>query len=90
MCWVIDNEKSAIMKNKKRVVKVSKIVTVVSLLLFSVMSQAYAKEELGVGVTCLFSDVPVDLFAEIAPVLDVTPDVKLDINGAIGFCYYFR
>lgn len=76
------------MNNKEGVVKVSKIVTVVSLLLFSVMSTAYAREELGVGVTYLFSDVPVDLFAEIAPVLDVRPDVNLDINGAIGFHYY--
>lgn len=76
------------LNNKKNVVKVSKIVTVVSLLLFSVMPRAYAREELGVGVTCLFSDVPVDLFAEIAPVLDVTPDVHLNVNGAIGIHYY--
>ncbi|ACF42564.1 hypothetical protein Ppha_0227 [Pelodictyon phaeoclathratiforme BU-1] len=54
------------------------------------MPRAYAREELGVGVTCLFSDVPVDLFAEIAPVLDVTPDVHLNVNGAIGIHYYLH
>lgn len=76
------------MDNKKSVVKVSKIGTVFSRLLFSVMPEAYVRE-VGVGVTCLFSDVPVDLFAEIAPVLDVKPNVHLDIYGTIEFYYYF-
>lgn len=42
------------------------------------------------GITYLFSDAPLDFFAEIAPVLDLTPDVDLDLNGAIGLRYYFR
>jgi hypothetical protein len=42
------------------------------------------------GITYLFSDVPMDLFAEIAPVLDVTPDLNLDLSGAIGLRYYFH
>ena len=41
------------------------------------------------GVTYLFDDVPFDLFFEIVPVLDLSPDVDLDINAAIGFRYYF-
>ncbi len=43
-----------------------------------------------IGVSYMFPDVPVDLFAEIAPVLDVTPDVDLDLSGAIGIRYYFH
>jgi len=43
-----------------------------------------------IGVTYMFRDVPVDLFAEIAPVLDITPDVDLDLNGAVGIRYYFH
>ena len=42
------------------------------------------------GVTYNFSDVPVDLFAEIAPVLDVTPKVAFDLNAAIGIRYFFH
>ncbi|MEI6846414.1 MAG: hypothetical protein WCK32_00005 [Chlorobiaceae bacterium] len=42
------------------------------------------------GVTYNFSDVPVDLFAEIAPVLDVTPDVTFDLNAAVGIRYFFH
>ncbi len=42
------------------------------------------------GVTYNFANVPVDLFAEIVPVLDVTPDVAFDLNAAVGIRYYFH
>jgi hypothetical protein len=42
-----------------------------------------------VGVTYLVSEAPVDIFAEIAPVLDLKPTVNLNWNGAIGIRYYF-
>lgn len=41
------------------------------------------------GVTYLFDDAPLDLFFELVPVLDIAPDVKLDINAAIGLRFYF-
>jgi hypothetical protein len=41
-----------------------------------------------VGITYLFSDAPLDLFAEIAPVLDVAPTVRLGLNGAAGIRFY--
>jgi hypothetical protein len=41
------------------------------------------------GFTYLVAEMPVDLFAEIAPVLDVTPSVDLNLNGAVGVRYYF-
>lgn len=42
------------------------------------------------GISYLFAKAPVDIFAEIVPVLDVIPDTDFDINGAIGARFYFR
>ncbi len=43
-----------------------------------------------IGITYLFDQEPIDVFAEIAPVLDLVPDTELDINVAIGARFYFR
>jgi hypothetical protein len=43
-----------------------------------------------VGVAYRFADLPLELFAEVAPVLDVAPRTRLDLNGGIGIRYYFR
>ena len=42
-----------------------------------------------VGITYLFDDAPFDVFFELVPVLDLAPDVELDLNAAIGLRYYF-
>ena len=42
-----------------------------------------------VGITYLFDDTPVDLFFELVPILDLAPDVELDINAAVGARFYF-
>ena len=42
-----------------------------------------------VGVSYKFDTAPVDVFAEIAPALDVAPDVRGDLTGAIGIRYWF-
>jgi hypothetical protein len=42
------------------------------------------------GVTCLFAKAPFDVFAEIAPILDLTPDADLELSAAIGARYYFK
>jgi hypothetical protein len=42
-----------------------------------------------VGVTYLFPDIPVSLFAEVAPVLDVTPSVRGGFTAGIGARYRF-
>jgi hypothetical protein len=42
-----------------------------------------------VGVSYIFDDLPIDIFAEIGPALDVTPDVKGEITGGIGARYWF-
>jgi hypothetical protein len=41
------------------------------------------------GITYLFDDKPIDLFLEIVPILDLAPDVELDINAAVGARFYF-
>jgi hypothetical protein len=41
------------------------------------------------GITYLFDEVPLDMFFELVPVLDLAPDVDLDINAAVGLRFYF-
>lgn len=41
------------------------------------------------GITYLFDEVPLDVFAELVPVLDLAPDADVDINAAIGLRFYF-
>ena len=43
-----------------------------------------------VGMSLLFAKMPMDLFAEIVPILDVVPDTDFALNGAIGARFYFR
>ncbi|MCU0915647.1 MAG: DUF3996 domain-containing protein [Planctomycetes bacterium] len=40
------------------------------------------------GITYRFANEPLDLFAEIVPVLDLTPDVELNLNLAVGIRIY--
>jgi hypothetical protein len=42
-----------------------------------------------VGLNYVFQKIPFDVFIEAAPILDVTPDVELAGNGAVGIRYYF-
>ena len=43
-----------------------------------------------VGLAYQFSEVPFDVFAEIVPLLDLSPDTRFTFNGAIGVRYYFK
>jgi hypothetical protein len=43
-----------------------------------------------VGISYLFADAPFDLFGEIVPILDVAPDTRVRLNGAVGARFYFR
>ena len=42
------------------------------------------------GISYMFADAPFDIFAEVVPVVDVSPDTALNINVAVGVRYYFR
>ncbi len=43
-----------------------------------------------VGISYLFEDKPFDVFAEIAPILDLAPDVELSLSLAVGLRYYVK
>ncbi|MCX7878002.1 MAG: DUF3996 domain-containing protein [Ignavibacteria bacterium] len=42
------------------------------------------------GLDYMFASVPVDIFLELAPVLDLSPKTDLSFNGAIGFRYFIK
>ncbi|MBN1633319.1 MAG: DUF3996 domain-containing protein [Ignavibacteria bacterium] len=41
------------------------------------------------GISYQFSEVPVDVFLEIVPILDLSPTSKGSVNAALGVRYYF-
>lgn len=42
-----------------------------------------------VGMSYLFDNAPLDVFVEIAPALDIAPDVRGEVEGGIGVRYWF-
>ena len=44
---------------------------------------------LPVGLEYLFEQVPLGAFAEVVPVLNLTPDTDFDLEGGIGIRFYF-
>jgi len=42
-----------------------------------------------VGLSYMFDNAPIDVFAEIAPAIDVTPDVRGEITGGVGVRFWF-
>ena len=42
-----------------------------------------------VGVSYLFDSVPLDIFAEVGPALDLTPAVRGEITGGVGIRFWF-
>ncbi len=41
------------------------------------------------GLNYVIQDAPVDVFVEVVPVLNLTPNTDFDGNGALGIRYYF-
>lgn len=41
------------------------------------------------GIEYIFEESPLDIFAEVAPILDLAPSTKLSLNAAIGIRYFF-
>ena len=41
------------------------------------------------GVSYIFDNQPVDVFVEVAPILDFAPDLHGDFNAGIGLRYWF-
>jgi hypothetical protein len=44
---------------------------------------------LPLGVDYMFENAPVDVFAEIGPAIDVSPDVRGDFTGGVGVRFWF-
>jgi hypothetical protein len=42
-----------------------------------------------VGINYIFGDAPLDIFFELAPVLDLVPSTEFRLTGGIGIRYYF-
>ena len=42
-----------------------------------------------VGISYMFDNAPVDIFVEIAPAIDVAPNVQGEVTGGIGIHYWF-
>lgn len=45
---------------------------------------------LPVGIEYLFQRAPFDIFLEVVPVLDLTPESTVDVNASIGTRYFFQ
>lgn len=41
------------------------------------------------GVSYLFSDAPIELFAEVVPTMEISPDTDLGMDAAVGGRFYF-
>ena len=41
------------------------------------------------GITYLFAGAPLDIFAELVPVVELFPATDLDLDGGVGIRYYF-
>lgn len=42
-----------------------------------------------IGISYMLDNAPVDIFAEVAPILDFTPNWRVEWNAAIGARYWF-
>lgn len=42
------------------------------------------------GIEYIFEEIPVGLFLEAAPGMDIVPETRFFSNGAVGARYYFR
>ena len=42
-----------------------------------------------VGLAYLFDGAPVDVFLEVAPTLNLVPDMSFEVDGGIGVRYWF-
>ena len=43
-----------------------------------------------VGIAYLCEGKPIEIFGEVVPILDVSPDTEFELSGGIGIRYYFR
>jgi hypothetical protein len=63
---------------------------------FGIGGRLKAEEEEGrigaripLGIAYTFDDTPVEVFFEIAPILDLAPQTEMRVNGGVGVRYFF-
>lgn len=42
-----------------------------------------------VGISYMFDGLPVDIFAELSPGIDLSPSTRIDFTGGVGIRYWF-
>lgn len=52
-------------------------------------NNVHAGVKFNIGAGFMFSDLPVELFMEVSPILDILPATDFDVNAGIGFIVYF-
>lgn len=52
-------------------------------------SDALVGARIPLGLNYVIEGQPIDLFVEVAPILDLVPDTEFDGNGAFGIRFYF-
>ncbi len=50
----------------------------------------YGESEVGWGLPLWPHNSPIDVFLEIAPIVDLAPATELSVNGGIGIRFYFQ
>ena len=43
-----------------------------------------------IGIDYLFADAPIDVFLELVPILDLSPETDIGVGGGIGIRYWFN
>jgi hypothetical protein len=51
---------------------------------------AHAGVRVPFGISYIFPRAPVEMFAEITPLMDLTPSTDFGINAAVGVRFYFK
>ncbi|MBN1150037.1 hypothetical protein JXA84_02320 [candidate division WOR-3 bacterium] len=41
------------------------------------------------GLAYMFDQVPIEIYGEIAPVINIVPETDVDLDGGVGFRYFF-
>ncbi len=43
-----------------------------------------------IGINYLFADAPIDVFLELVPILDLSPETDFGVGGGLGIRYWFN
>jgi hypothetical protein len=43
-----------------------------------------------IGIDYLFADAPIDVFLELVPILDLSPETDFGVGGGLGIRYWFN